>query len=225
MTLPATLSLSLACLHSVLLLDRLGLLDRDRRSGGARGRGRRCPAGRPGAPPVRAVLISDLHVAGPDMPPARLARIVAQVNALAPDIVLIAGDFVSDKTASTRHYSHAEAVGAAGRRSRPRLGVVRRARQSRSLARRRRRARARSAAARVRLLDNDGGAGRPARDRRARRRLHPPRRPRRDARARCAPAGRPHPAQPQPGSVPAPAARRRPDARRPHPLRPDPAAA
>jgi hypothetical protein len=49
-----------------------------------------------GTPPLRAVLLSDIHVAGPDMPPERLARIVAQVNALAPDIVLIAGDFVGD---------------------------------------------------------------------------------------------------------------------------------
>ncbi|RJF94081.1 metallophosphoesterase [Sphingomonas cavernae] len=60
--------------------------------------------------PVRAVLISDLHVAGPDMPPARLARIVSQINALKPDIVLIAGDMVSDKAFATRRYSAAEAV-------------------------------------------------------------------------------------------------------------------
>jgi predicted MPP superfamily phosphohydrolase len=73
----------------------------------------------PGTPPVRAVLISDIHVAGPDMPPARLARIVRQINALAPDIVLIAGDFVSDKRTATRHYSQAEAVAPlAGLRSR-----------------------------------------------------------------------------------------------------------
>lgn len=37
-----------------------------------------------GESPVRAVLISDIHVAGPDMPPARLARIVAQIEALTP---------------------------------------------------------------------------------------------------------------------------------------------
>ena len=56
---------------------------------------RRARIGLPGwpasAPPVRAVLISDIHVAGPDMPPARLGRIVARINALRPDIVLIAG--------------------------------------------------------------------------------------------------------------------------------------
>jgi predicted MPP superfamily phosphohydrolase len=63
-----------------------------------------------GAPPVRLVLISDIHVAGPDMPPARLARIVAQVNALRPDLVLIAGDFISDKRMATRHYALAEAI-------------------------------------------------------------------------------------------------------------------
>ncbi|MBB5687560.1 metallophosphoesterase [Sphingobium boeckii] len=56
------------------------------------------------APPLRAVLMSDLHVAGPDMPPERLARIVAQVNALKPDIVFIAGDMVSDKFLGMRRY-------------------------------------------------------------------------------------------------------------------------
>lgn len=34
-----------------------------------------------GAPPVRLLLLSDIHVAGPDMPPERLARIVGQVTA------------------------------------------------------------------------------------------------------------------------------------------------
>jgi predicted MPP superfamily phosphohydrolase len=63
-----------------------------------------------GAPPVRALLVSDLHVAGPDMPPERLARIVEQANALRPDIVFIAGDFISDRRLSTRTYSFEEAV-------------------------------------------------------------------------------------------------------------------
>jgi uncharacterized protein len=75
-----------------------------------------------GAPPVRALLMSDLHVAGPDMPPERLARIVEQVNALRPDIVLIAGDFLSEKELSTRLYSADEAAAPlAGLRAR--LGV------------------------------------------------------------------------------------------------------
>lgn len=74
-----------------------------------------------GQPPVRALLISDIHVAGPDMPPSRLERIVARINRLRPDIVLIAGDLVSDKRTATRVYSLAEAIAPlAGLR--PRLG-------------------------------------------------------------------------------------------------------
>jgi predicted MPP superfamily phosphohydrolase len=76
-----------------------------------------------GQPPIRAVLMSDLHVAGPDMPPERLSRIVAQVNALSPDIVLIAGDLVSDKAISTRHYP-VEAAVAPLKRLRARFGAV-----------------------------------------------------------------------------------------------------
>ena len=53
---------------------------------------------------LRVVLISDLHVSGPDMAPERLDTIVEQINGLRPDIVLIAGDFVSDKRIATRHY-------------------------------------------------------------------------------------------------------------------------
>lgn len=60
--------------------------------------------------PVRIALLSDLHIAGPDMPPQRLARIVAGVNAQHPDLILIAGDFVSDKRLATRRYSTAETV-------------------------------------------------------------------------------------------------------------------
>ena len=71
---------------------------------------------------LRAVLISDVHVAGPDMPPSRLERIVGQINALNPDLVLIAGDLVSDKRFATRTYALAEAV-APFARLRPRLGT------------------------------------------------------------------------------------------------------
>ena len=62
------------------------------------------------APAVRAVLISDVHVAGPDMPTDRLARTVDLISGLRPDVVLIAGDFVSDKRMATRTYPLAEAV-------------------------------------------------------------------------------------------------------------------
>jgi len=76
-----------------------------------------------GERPIRAVLISDIHVAGPDMPPERLDRIVAQIATLHPDIVLIAGDLVGDKDLGTRTYSMAEIVAPLGH-LRPRLGVV-----------------------------------------------------------------------------------------------------
>src|SRR5687768_10853594 len=58
-----------------------------------------------GAPPLRALLVSDIHVAGPDMPPERLAAIVDSINRLEPDLVLIAGDLVSDRKVATRSYS------------------------------------------------------------------------------------------------------------------------
>lgn len=75
-----------------------------------------------GQPPVRIALISDIHVAGPQMPPERLARIVAQINALRPDIVLIAGDLLGEGYLITRHYSAEEAVAPLARLTAP-LGV------------------------------------------------------------------------------------------------------
>lgn len=81
----------------------------------------------PGLPaesePMRIVLISDIHVAGPDMPPSRLARIVDQVNALRPDVVLIAGDLVSDKRTATRIYSTEDSIAPLAR-LRPRIATV-----------------------------------------------------------------------------------------------------
>lgn len=75
-----------------------------------------------GTPPVRILLMSDIHVAGPDMPPSRLEAIVAHANGLAPDAVLIAGDFISEKTVATQTYSFDEiAAPLAGLRAR--LGV------------------------------------------------------------------------------------------------------
>lgn len=72
-------------------------------------------------PPMRLVLISDVHVAGPDMPPQRLRRIVG--DEIAPDIVLIAGDLVSDKRLATRYYSHEDAVAPLAA-LRPRLATI-----------------------------------------------------------------------------------------------------
>jgi len=75
------------------------------------------------ASPITAVLLADIHVAGPDMPPSRLEKIVAQVNALGPDIVLIAGDLVSEKRTATHVYTAAEIVAPLGQLRAP-LGVV-----------------------------------------------------------------------------------------------------
>lgn len=61
------------------------------------------------AQPTRLVLFSDLHVHGPDTPPARIGRIVAQIDALHPDIVIVAGDFVGGNWIG-RRYSPVEAV-------------------------------------------------------------------------------------------------------------------
>jgi uncharacterized protein len=47
-----------------------------------------------GAKPVRVALLSDVHIGNPAMDAARLARIVDQVNARHPDLVLFAGDFI-----------------------------------------------------------------------------------------------------------------------------------
>ncbi len=72
-----------------------------------------------GERPVRILLMSDIHVAGPDMPPERLERIVAHANGLRPDVVLIAGDFISEKRAATHVYTFDEiAAPLAGLRTR-----------------------------------------------------------------------------------------------------------
>lgn len=65
------------------------------------------PAGRP---PITVLLLSDIHVAGPDMPPERLGRIVTKLNGLRADAVLIAGDLVSEKSVATHIYSADEVV-------------------------------------------------------------------------------------------------------------------
>jgi predicted MPP superfamily phosphohydrolase len=74
-----------------------------------------------GAAPVSILLFSDVHVHGPDMPPSRFAKIVEQINALHPDIIVAAGDFIGDNWVG-RTYSVDEAVAPLGRLKAP-LGV------------------------------------------------------------------------------------------------------
>lgn len=68
-----------------------------------------------GVSPVRVLIASDLHVAGPDMPPSRVAKLVDQMNTLKPDVVLFAGDFVSDKAVATHIYEGMEALAPLGK--------------------------------------------------------------------------------------------------------------
>ncbi|MHA7818830.1 MAG: metallophosphoesterase [Erythrobacter sp.] len=70
-----------------------------------------------GSPPVTIAFLTDIHVAGPDMSPARLERIVERVNALSPDLVAIGGDIVSEKRTATHIYTPEEIVAPLGRLS------------------------------------------------------------------------------------------------------------
>ncbi len=76
-----------------------------------------------GAPPVTIALVADIHMAGPDMPPSRVERIVEQVNALEPDLIAIAGDLISEKRFATHIYTAEEVVAPLGK-LRARHGVV-----------------------------------------------------------------------------------------------------
>lgn len=62
------------------------------------------------AEPIRVLALSDVHVAGPDMPPERLRGIVTDLKKLEPDLVLIAGDLASEKRLATQIYSPGEVV-------------------------------------------------------------------------------------------------------------------
>ncbi len=52
------------------------------------------------APPFKIALLSDLHLGNRAMDAGRLRRIVGQVNAARPDLVLLAGDFVTGHDAA-----------------------------------------------------------------------------------------------------------------------------
>lgn len=80
------------------------------------------PAWPQGVAPISIVLISDLHVQRPDMPPARVGKIVGQINALQPDIVVLAGDYSASHFLTAESYP-LEAAVAPLRHLRPRLGV------------------------------------------------------------------------------------------------------
>jgi len=63
-----------------------------------------------GAPPMRIALLSDLHVAAPTDSVRHLGHVVEAVNAARPDLVLIAGDFLSTGTLFVRPASVRDGV-------------------------------------------------------------------------------------------------------------------
>lgn len=76
-----------------------------------------------GQAPIKLLLLSDIHVAGPQMPPERLVRIIADLNRLKPDLVMIAGDLVSEGRGALHVYTPSEVIAPLGG-LRARLGVV-----------------------------------------------------------------------------------------------------
>ncbi|WP_257558149.1 metallophosphoesterase [Sphingobium sp. CFD-2] len=71
--------------------------------------------------PVTVALVTDTHV-GPENSPARMARIVEQVNGLKPDLIVLGGDYIADAKGGGA-YGPVESI-AAFARLRARLGVV-----------------------------------------------------------------------------------------------------
>ena len=75
------------------------------------------------AAPVRVLLLSDIHYGNSVMDAARLSRIVAQANALSPDLILIAGDFVAGHDPTAAEASAAALVAPLAKLRAP-LGVI-----------------------------------------------------------------------------------------------------
>jgi predicted MPP superfamily phosphohydrolase len=57
---------------------------------------------------LKLLLLSDTHYGQPDMPDERLAAIVEQANALKPDLILLAGDYIGGKTFDSGDRPHLE---------------------------------------------------------------------------------------------------------------------
>jgi predicted MPP superfamily phosphohydrolase len=55
------------------------------------------------ARPLRIAMLADIQPAGPHVTAERVAEVVAQINALEPDLVVLLGDYVSLMRASTSH--------------------------------------------------------------------------------------------------------------------------
>jgi predicted MPP superfamily phosphohydrolase len=71
---------------------------------------------------MRVVAIADLHAGGPNMTVEHIARTVDQTNALAPDLVVLLGDYFANHYFVTEHVPNAIWAGEFAR-LRPPLGV------------------------------------------------------------------------------------------------------
>lgn len=76
-----------------------------------------------GARSVTVAVISDIHIGNATMDAARLSRIVTQINAARPDLVLIAGDYVAGHDAVVARQGARDLVTPLSRLRAP-LGVV-----------------------------------------------------------------------------------------------------
>ena len=72
--------------------------------------------------PFTVALLTDTHLSGPDNSPERMARIVAQINGLKPDLILLGGDYIGDDKGAATYDAHAAIAPFAGLRA-P-MGVV-----------------------------------------------------------------------------------------------------
>jgi predicted MPP superfamily phosphohydrolase len=67
-----------------------------------------------GALPIRVALLSDMHVSYPSSSPERLSRIVDRIDEARPDIILLAGDFLSNGSLSIRDFDANESIAPLG---------------------------------------------------------------------------------------------------------------
>lgn len=72
--------------------------------------------------PLTLALLTDTHLSGPDNSPERMARIVAQINGLKPDLILLGGDYIGDDKGGATYDARASIAPFAGLRA-P-MGVV-----------------------------------------------------------------------------------------------------
>ena len=62
----------------------------------------------PGDLPLTIAALADIHVGEPHMPLSRVEEIVSETNALAPDLIVLLGDYVAGHRFVTRHVGMSE---------------------------------------------------------------------------------------------------------------------